>query len=162
MLLRRLFRLPVDDRTSVAEGLRRIIETSERRPLPVGVRSILHPSVAAACVPAFRRIDAALRDAAQRPEPGADPFSLGDAHATTGVLEGAGFHDVRLDDVHEPVLYGHDLAAALAFVRGFQDTSVALASLSDGEGPLPSSACTRCSRRTTATNAAWSSIRVPG
>jgi hypothetical protein len=68
MLLRRLCRLPVDDRASVAHGLRRIIATSERRPIPVGVRSILHPSVAAACVPAFRRIDAALRDAT-RPVP---------------------------------------------------------------------------------------------
>ncbi len=27
-----------------------------------------------------------------------------------------------VEDVHEPVLYGHDLDGALAFVRGFQDT----------------------------------------
>jgi hypothetical protein len=40
---------------------------------------------------------------------------------------------MRFEDVHEPVLYGHDLDAALAFVRGFQNTSAALASLSDGE-----------------------------
>jgi hypothetical protein len=40
---------------------------------------------------------------------------------------------VRFEDVHEPVLYGHDLDAALAFVRGFQNTSAALASLSDAE-----------------------------
>ena len=50
-----------------------------------------------------------------------------------GILEGAGFAGVRFEDVHEPVLYGHDLDAALAFVRGFQNTSAALASLSDGE-----------------------------
>ena len=31
------------------------------------------------------------------------------------------------------MLYGHDLEAALAFVRGWQSTSAALASLSDGE-----------------------------
>jgi hypothetical protein len=68
MLLRRLFRLPVDDRASVAQGLRRLIDASERHQIPVGVRSIMHPSVAAACVPAFRRIDAALRDAT-RPVP---------------------------------------------------------------------------------------------
>src|SRR5215217_995551 len=61
------------------------------------------------------------------------PFSLGDAEATAGILEGAGFDGVRFEDVHEPVLYGHDLEAALAFVRGFQNTSTALASLSDGE-----------------------------
>ena len=78
-------------------------------------------------------IDAALGDAAQPPQPGADPFSLGDAEATAGILEGAGFDGVRFEDVHEPVLYGHDLEAALAWVRGFQDTSAALASLNGGE-----------------------------
>jgi hypothetical protein len=40
---------------------------------------------------------------------------------------------MRFEDVHEPVLFGHDLDAALGFVRGFQDTSAALASLSDRE-----------------------------
>ena len=80
-----------------------------------------------------RAIDAALGDAAQPPQPGADPFSLGDAHITAGILEGAGFDGIRFEDVHEPVLYGHDLDAALAFVRGFQSTSAALASRSDGE-----------------------------
>src|SRR4051812_5864102 len=69
-----------------------------------------------------RAIDAALGHAAQ-PQPGADAFSLGDAEATARILEGAGFDDMRFEDVHEPVLYGHDLDAALAFVRGFQETS---------------------------------------
>ena len=68
-----------------------------------------------------------------QPQPRADPFSLGDAEATAGILEGAGFDGMRFEDVHEPVLYGHDLDAALAFLRGFQDTSAALASLSDDE-----------------------------
>jgi SAM-dependent methyltransferase len=80
-----------------------------------------------------RAIDAALGEAAQAPQPGADPFSLGDAESTAGILEGAGFDGVRFEDVHEPVLYGQDLDGALAFVRGFQNTSAALASLSDGE-----------------------------
>jgi SAM-dependent methyltransferase len=80
-----------------------------------------------------RAIDAALGDAAQQPQPGADPFSLGDTEATAGILQGAGFDEMRFEDVHEPVLYGHDLDAALTFVRGFQNTSVALASLSDSE-----------------------------
>jgi SAM-dependent methyltransferase len=80
-----------------------------------------------------RAIDAALGDAAQPPQPGADPFSLGNAEATARILAGAGFDGMRFEDVHEPVLYGHDLDAALAFVRGFQNTSAALASLSDGE-----------------------------
>lgn len=38
-----------------------------------------------------RAIDAALGEAAQPPQPGADPFSLGDAEATARILEGAGF-----------------------------------------------------------------------
>ena len=78
-------------------------------------------------------IDAALGDAAQPPRPGADPFSLGDAEATAGILEGAGFDGLRFEEVHEPVFYGRDLDAALAIVRGFQDTRAALATLSDGE-----------------------------
>jgi SAM-dependent methyltransferase len=80
-----------------------------------------------------RAIDAALGDAAQPPPPDADPFSLGDAEATGRILADAGFAGIGFEDVHEPVLYGHDLDAALAFVRGFQDTSAALASLSDAE-----------------------------
>jgi SAM-dependent methyltransferase len=79
-----------------------------------------------------RAIDAALGDAAQPPQPDMDPFSLGDAEATAGILEGAGFDRVRFEHVHEPVFYGPDVGAALAIVRGFQDTSAALASLSDG------------------------------
>jgi SAM-dependent methyltransferase len=81
----------------------------------------------------MQAIDAALGDAARQAQPGADPFSLGDAEATMRILAGAGFDEVRFEDVHEPVLYGHDLDAALAIVRGFQDTSAALASLSDRE-----------------------------
>ena len=78
-----------------------------------------------------RAIDAALGDAAQPAQPGADAFSLGDAEATAGILEGAGFGEVHFADVREPVLYGHDLDAALAFVLGFRDTRAALATLSD-------------------------------
>jgi hypothetical protein len=80
-----------------------------------------------------RAIDAALGDAAQPPQPGADPFSLGDAEATARILEDAGFAGIRFEDVHEPVFYGGDLDDALAVVRGFQDTRAALASLSDAE-----------------------------
>ncbi len=75
-------------------------------------------------------IDAALGSAAQLPPPTADPFSLGDAKATTEMLERAGFEAVRLEDVREPVLYGHDIDAALQFVCGFQDVSAALARMS--------------------------------
>jgi ubiquinone/menaquinone biosynthesis C-methylase UbiE len=81
----------------------------------------------------MRVIDAALGDAARPPQRGADAFSLGDAEATARLLERAGFDGVRFEEVREPVNYGHDLDAALAIVRGFQDTSAALASLDDGE-----------------------------
>ncbi len=80
-----------------------------------------------------RLIDAALGDAAQPARLGADPFSLGNAEVTARILETAGFDDVRFEEVHEPVFYGPDLDSALAVVIGFQDTSAALASLSDGE-----------------------------
>jgi SAM-dependent methyltransferase len=81
----------------------------------------------------MQAIDAALGDAAQPPAPGSDPFALGDPEAMARILDRAGFADVRFEDVREPVLYGHDVDAALAIVRGFQDTTAALASLSDGE-----------------------------
>ena len=81
----------------------------------------------------MQAIDTALGDAAQPSPPGADPFSLGDAEATAVLLQDAGFDDIHFEDVHEPVLYGHDVDTALAFVRGFQGTSEALATLSDAE-----------------------------
>ena len=69
----------------------------------------------------MRTLNAALGDAAQPAQAGPGPFSLGDAEATAGLLEGAGFGGVDFEDVHEPVLYGHDLDAALAFIQGWQD-----------------------------------------
>lgn len=78
-------------------------------------------------------INGALGDAAQPPSPGADPFSLGDAEATAHLLEHAGFDGLRFEDVREPVFHGHDIDDALETVRGFQDTSAALATLSDDE-----------------------------
>jgi len=52
-----------------------------------------------------------------------DPFSLADPATVEGILRSAGFADVRLAEVHEPVYYGPDAAAALAWVRGFAGTS---------------------------------------
>ena len=107
-------------------------------------------------------IDAALGEAARPPPPGADPFSLGDAEATARILEGAGFDGVRFEDVHEPVLYGHDIDAALEFVCGFQDVTAALAGMSHDHAVQPSSGCARPSRRITATTGEWPWIRAPG
>ena len=73
-----------------------------------------------------RLIDAALGDAAQPAPPGEDPFALGDAQATTRLLQTAGFADVRVEAVHEPVFYGDGVEAALAVVTGFQSASAAL------------------------------------
>lgn len=57
---------------------------------------------------------------------GSDAFSLADPPTVTGILETAGFADVAFTDVHEPVYYGPDVAAALDWVRGFACTSDAL------------------------------------
>jgi SAM-dependent methyltransferase len=81
----------------------------------------------------MRAINAALGDTAESPPPDLDPFSLGDAEATELILEGAGFERIRFEDVHEPVLYGHDLDAALAFLEGLQSTTAVLAGQSDEE-----------------------------
>jgi SAM-dependent methyltransferase len=79
------------------------------------------------------QFDAALGEARRPPAPGMDPCSLGDPAATTRLLEGAGFTGIRFEDVREPVFFGHDVEAALAIVRGFQDTTAALATMSDAE-----------------------------
>jgi SAM-dependent methyltransferase len=60
---------------------------------------------------------------------GADAFSLAEPSAVTGILEAAGFIGVDFTDVHEPVYYGPDVAAALDWVRGFACTSNALKGL---------------------------------
>jgi len=63
---------------------------------------------------------------------GLSPFSLGDPDVTTRILERAGFADVALEDVDEPVFYGPDVAAALAWVSGFRDVGDVLSSLDPG------------------------------
>jgi ubiquinone/menaquinone biosynthesis C-methylase UbiE len=48
-----------------------------------------------------------------------DPFSLADPTTTERVLDTAGFDEAAFTDVHEPVYYGPDVAAALEWVCGF-------------------------------------------
>ncbi|HZW42320.1 MAG TPA: methyltransferase domain-containing protein, partial [Agromyces sp.] len=55
-----------------------------------------------------------------------DPFSLADPTTTEQVLDGAGFGDATFTDVHEPVYYGPDVAAALEWVCGFSGVGDAL------------------------------------
>jgi hypothetical protein len=50
--------------------------------------------------------------AATAPPSGPNAFALADPAVTEGVLTAAGFADVGFTDVHEPVYYGPDGAAA--------------------------------------------------
>ena len=65
------------------------------------------------------RPSARPQGAGGRPSGGPDPFSLADPPTVTEILAAAGFADVAFTDVHEPVYYGPDVAAALDWVRGF-------------------------------------------
>ena len=60
---------------------------------------------------------------------GPDPFSLGDPVTVEGVLGAAGFGDIGLVEVREPVFYGSDVDGALAWVRRFSCTSEVLGRL---------------------------------
>jgi SAM-dependent methyltransferase len=60
---------------------------------------------------------------------GPDPFSLADPPTVREILQAAGFAEVTFTDVHEPVYYGPDVAAALDWVRGFTCTKEALRQL---------------------------------
>jgi SAM-dependent methyltransferase len=53
--------------------------------------------------------------------PSAEPttFSLADPTTTGRILDTAGFVETSFTDVHEPVYYGPDVAAALEWIRGF-------------------------------------------
>jgi len=54
---------------------------------------------------------------------GPDPFSRANPTTVEGILDAAGFADVTFTDVHEPVYYGPDVAAALDWVRSFTCTN---------------------------------------
>jgi SAM-dependent methyltransferase len=60
---------------------------------------------------------------------GPDPFSLADPTVTEGILTAAGFADVSFTDVHEPVYYGRDSAAAFDAVLGLWEFGDVLAGL---------------------------------
>lgn len=69
-------------------------------------------------------IEGALgREGSPVPAPeGREPFSLGDQATVEAILGAAGFGEVAFTDVHQPVYYGPDVAAALAWVGGFSST----------------------------------------
>lgn len=68
------------------------------------------------------------------PRSGPDPFSLADPDVVHTVLNEAGFGDVALTEVDEPVYFGRDAGEALSFVCGFADTKAALAVVGQDEG----------------------------
>lgn len=72
---------------------------------------------------AIRRALAGLDGPAAVADAGPDPFSLADPATVEGTLRAAGFADIGLTDVHEPVYYGPDTTAALAWVRRFTCTN---------------------------------------
>jgi ubiquinone/menaquinone biosynthesis C-methylase UbiE len=67
---------------------------------------------------------------------GADAFSLADPATVEGILEGAGFAEVAFTEVHQPVYYGPDVAAALGWVRGFSCTDSLLKRLDPAAAEL--------------------------
>lgn len=73
--------------------------------------------------------DAVGADAPMRTsDPGGDdPFALADPAATTTVLAEAGFAEVGVTEVREPVYYGPDAATAYDFVTGMRHTEELLA-----------------------------------
>ncbi|HEU5161155.1 MAG TPA: methyltransferase domain-containing protein [Streptosporangiaceae bacterium] len=75
---------------------------------------------------AIRRALAGTESPATTASAGPDPFSLADPPTATQILGAAGFAEVTFTDVHEPVYYGPDVAAALDWVRGFTSTGNAL------------------------------------
>jgi ubiquinone/menaquinone biosynthesis C-methylase UbiE len=65
-------------------------------------------------------IDRVLFAEGPAPRPGGlDPFSLGDPATLRSILNASGFVHAKLTEVHEPVYYGQNVAAALCWVRGF-------------------------------------------
>ncbi|WP_119274311.1 class I SAM-dependent methyltransferase [Taklimakanibacter deserti] len=61
--------------------------------------------------------------------PGQDPFSLGEPSIVEAILDKAGFSDVRLTDVREPVYYGPDVETAYDIIMSMRGTDGMLAAL---------------------------------
>ena len=67
------------------------------------------------------------------PTPGADPFSLAEPSDVEAIMTAAGFTNVALADVREPLYYGPDADSAVDAVRLLRMTQDRLATL-DGAG----------------------------
>jgi SAM-dependent methyltransferase len=77
----------------------------------------------------IRRALAGDRAIPQDLSAGSQPFSLGEPATVEGILTAAGFTGVGFIEVHEPVYYGPDVAAAEQFVGALQSTRELLAGL---------------------------------
>jgi len=76
----------------------------------------------------------ALADGRTLPAPGtAAAFSLADPATAEHLLTAAGFTDIQVTDVHEPVYYGPDTEAALNAARSLRLTQDLLAGLDPAE-----------------------------
>jgi SAM-dependent methyltransferase len=64
------------------------------------------------------------------PAAGLDPFAMAEPDVVRSVLDAAGFGDVAIIDVREPVYYGPDAAAAFDLVRSMTQPRQALARMS--------------------------------
>jgi hypothetical protein len=63
------------------------------------------------------------REGSPVPAPEApDPFSLADQDTVAAILGSAGFGEAAFTDVHQPIYFGPDVAAALEWVGGFSST----------------------------------------
>ena len=82
----------------------------------------------------FREALAPGRDVPVPPE--LDPFSLADPVAVEAILTAAGFDDIGLTDVSEPVYYGPDTDTAYDLVLGLREPKAMLADLSAEQADL--------------------------
>jgi SAM-dependent methyltransferase len=60
-----------------------------------------------------------------------DAFSLAAPHVVHRILDGAGFTDVTLTDIHEPAYFGRDTEQALSFLCGLRSTKALLTQVDD-------------------------------
>jgi len=72
-------------------------------------------------------------DGSLSPDSRKPAFSLADPPTVTEILEAAGFAEVSFTDVHKPVYYGPDVAAALDWVCGFTSNADALKRLAPAD-----------------------------
>jgi hypothetical protein len=100
--------------------------TNIGRALRPGARMALVPWQAPERNEWYSEIDQAIGGASARD---ARMFSPADQHTTAGILAAAGFTDVAVTDVREPVYYGVDSAQAYDFVTGLQATKDMVARL---------------------------------